>query len=445
MKKATSLLLALTMTGSLLAGCGAASSTPASSSEASSAASTEASSAVSSEASAEPVSLKLATWDNTSNASVSDTVAAFMAANPNVDVEIIDIPSADYTTKLSVMLNGGSDVDAFFIKDADTTKSLVDKGQLADLSAYIAADGVQLADYNGLAENFTFDGKQFALPARTDYYVMYYNKDVFDAANVAYPTNDWTWDEFEETAKLLTSGEGATKTYGAFIHTWQACVENWGVQDGKNTIMDYETGYDFFKPYYDMVIRMQNDGSIQDFGTLKTGSIHYSGPFAQGTVGMMPMGTWFMATMIQKINDGESSVNWGIATLPHAEGVNAGYTVGSTTPIAINAASAKQDAAWELVKFITGEEGAACYAKTGAIPGRANDAMLADIAAMEGMPEGIAEALVVENITLDRPIVDKVSEINQMLGEEHSLIMLGELSVDDGLAEMAERAAEIMG
>ncbi len=32
-----------------------------------------------------------------------------------------------------------------------------------------------------------------------------------------------------------------------------------------------------------------------------------------------------------------------------------------------------------------------------------------------------------------------------MLGEEHSLIMLGELSVADGLAEMASRAAEILG
>ena len=32
-----------------------------------------------------------------------------------------------------------------------------------------------------------------------------------------------------------------------------------------------------------------------------------------------------------------------------------------------------------------------------------------------------------------------------MLGEEHSLIMIGELSVDDGLAEMAERSKEIQG
>lgn len=60
------------------------------------------------------------------------------------------------------------------------------------------------------------------------------------------------------------------------------------------------------------------------------------------------------------------------------------------------------------------------------------------------MPEGAAEALAVKNIALDRPVADKVSEVNQMLGEEHGLIMLGELSVDEGLAEMAERAAEIV-
>ena len=437
MKKSISMLLAASMVGTMLAGCGA--SAPSSSAAASSAAST------STAAAPESVTLKLATWDNTSNNVVTDAVAAFEAANPNISVEIIDIPSADYTTKLSVMLNGGSDVDAFYIKDGDTAKSLVEKGQLADLSSYITTDGIDLAAYNGLAENFSFDGKQYALPARTDFYVMYYNKDIFDAAGVAYPTNDWTWDEFEETAKKLTSGEGANKIYGAAFHTWQACIQNWGVQDGKHTIMDYDTGYDFFKPYYEMALRMQDEGTVQDYGTLKTGNIHYSGPFAQGTVGMMPMGTWFMSVMIQKVKDGESNVNWGIATLPHAEGVEAGYTVGSMTPLAINAASDKQDAAWELVKFITGEEGAASYAKNGAIPGRSNADSIAEIAKMEGMPADAAEALTVKNISLDRPITDKVGEVNQMLGEEHSLIMLGELSVDEGLAEMAERAAEIVG
>lgn len=437
MKRFTASILACVMASSVLVGCGG--------SPTSGSAATSGSSAGSTAGGSEQVTIKVANWDNTSNDSVTNVVKAFEAENPNIKVEIIDIPSADYTTKLSVMLNGGSDLDAFLIKDADTTKSLVDKGQLADLTDRIAADSVDLAAYNGLAENFKFNDKNYAMPFRTDYYVMFYNKDIFDAAGVAYPSNDWTWKDFEETAKKLTSGEGSNKIYGAYLHTWQACVESWGIQDGKHTIMDYQTGYDFFKPYYEMALRMQNDGTIQDFGTLKSGNIHYSGPFPQGTVGMLPIGTYFMATMIQKINDGESSINWGIATLPHPDGVEAGWTVGSTTPIAINAASKKQDAAWEFVKFATGEEGAMEVAKTGTIPGRSNDAMLQQIASLEGMPEGAADALAVKNIVLDRPIVDKVSDINQMLGEEHSLIMLGELSVDDGLAEMADRAAEIMG
>ena len=194
----------------------------------------------------ENVTLKVSTWDLAANPGITSSVKAFEEQNPNIKVEIIDIASADYTQKLSVMLNGGSELDAFWIKDADTTKSLFDKGQIADLKAYIEKDSIDLEAYNGLANNFTMpSGEIVGLPARTDYYVLYYNKDIFDAAGVSYPSNDMTWEEFEETAKKITTGEGADKKYGALIHTWQACVANWGVQDGKHTIMD--TDYTFLK------------------------------------------------------------------------------------------------------------------------------------------------------------------------------------------------------
>ncbi len=386
------------------------------------------------------VTLKMSTWDFTSSPDVQNTLKAFEAAHPEIKVEVIDIPAADYTTKLTTMLNGGSDLDVIIVKDADTTKTLANKNQLLDLSDRIAADNVDLNAYNGLADNFNFDGKQYGLPLRTDYYVMYYNKDIFDANNMEYPSNDWTWADFEKMAGELTNNGN----YGAYLHTWQACVMNWALQDGKHTIMDYETGYDFFKPYYEMVLRMQEAGSIQDYGALKAAKIHYSGAFAQGNVAMMPMGTWFMATMIDKANKGETNVNWGIATLPHAEGVEAGYVVGSATPMAINAASNKADAAWELVKFFTGEEGAAEFAAVGKFPGRADEAAIAKIATAEGMPEGAAEALKVKNISLDRPVVDKVAEVNQILGEQHSMIMLGQSTIDEALAEMTAQVKDIM-
>ena len=61
------------------------------------------------------------------------------------------------------------------------------------------------------------------------------------------------------------------------------------------------------------------------------------------------------------------------------------------------------------------------------------------------MPEGVSEALTVKNISFDRPMADKVAEIDRMMGEEHSMIMLGEVSIDEGLATMAERSKEIQG
>ena len=60
------------------------------------------------------------------------------------------------------------------------------------------------------------------------------------------------------------------------------------------------------------------------------------------------------------------------------------------------------------------------------------------------MPSDVKDGLYTIHISPDRPAMDHVSEVDQMLKEEHSLIMLGEISVDEGIAEMAERFNEIM-
>ncbi len=387
--------------------------------------------------------LKVSVWDMTAAPIYPALIEGFVAANPGVTIDPIDIPAADYGTKLSVMLNGGSDVDVFFVKDADTIYSIAGRGQMTDLSSYIARDGVDLSKYAGMDANLNIDGKQVALPYTNSYYALFYNKDIFDAAGVEYPSNDMTWAEFEELAKKVTTGEGVDKKYGAHFHTWQACVQNWGVQDGEHTIMD--TDYSFFKPYYEMVLRMQEEGTCMDFGTLKSGNIAYASAFADGSVAMLPMGSWLCTTMIGKIESGESSVNWGIATLPHPDNVEAGYVVGSTTPVAINAKSPNQDLAWEFVKFVTGPEGAKITASVGSFPAYQDDEALALVTSVDGMPEGAQEAFKVTHFSLDRPIADKVSEVNQMLGEQHSLIMLGESDLDTVLADMAEQSKSIQG
>ncbi|HJC57912.1 MAG TPA: sugar ABC transporter substrate-binding protein [Candidatus Eisenbergiella intestinipullorum] len=394
------------------------------------------------EASGEQVTIKVAHWDSSLDPSTQMLIDGFEAANPNIKVELIDIASSEYSNKLTVMLNGGNDLDVVWIKDADNTPSIAQRGQLEDLTPYIERDGMDLAEMNG-ADALNLNGIQAALPVKTDFYVLYYNKDIFDAAGVEYPGNDMTWSEFEELATQMTSGEGNDKVYGAHFHTWQACVQNWAVQDGKHTILD--TDYSFMKPYYEMALRMQDAGTVMDYSTLKTGNIAYASVFMEGQTAMIPMGTWLMSTIIEAKKNGETDINWGVATLPHPDDVEAGYTVGSTTPMGVNAASKHKDEAWEFVKFCSSEEGAKIYAEAGIIPARMNEETIKALAALDGMPEGLEEALQTKHVSLDRPLELHSAEVNQMLGEEHSLIMIKELSIDEGLAEMGERSKEIQG
>ena len=391
----------------------------------------------------DPGTLKVAAYDMMNGILFTTLINEFQQANPAIKVEMVDIPSADYTQKLQIMLNGGSDVDVLWIKDGDTTKSHTRRGQLADLSAYIQRDNIDLSAFNGLAERFIIDGKMVAMPVSTGYYILYYNKDIFDRAAVPYPSNDMTWDEWEQLCGRLTSGSGTGKVYGGFLHTWNACVQNWGIQDGKHTIT--ATDYRFFKPYYEMALRLQKAGHIWDYGALRTSGVNYGSAFLQGNIATMPMGSWFYTTIIDRINKGEVKIRWGIAALPHPEGVEAGWTVGSVTPIAINQASKNKDAAWEFIKFATGEEGARIHAAVNSLPARSSAQTLQGLASFPGMPEGSLEALTVKHISLDRPMEDGILQINQMLNEEHSLIMLGEVSVDQGLANMAKRSREIQG
>ncbi|GHV89354.1 sugar ABC transporter substrate-binding protein [Spirochaetia bacterium] len=305
------------------------------------------------------VTIKVAVWDIAVITNYSELISEFEAGHPNIKVDVIDIPSADFTQKLSVMLNGGSAVDAFWIKDGDTTKGLASRGQLADLSAYIARDNVDLSAFNGLAERFNMDGKIVALPASSANYLLFYNRDIFDKAGIPYPSNDLTWPQFEALAGRLTSGTGSSKIWGAQFHFWQACVQNWAIQDGKHTIV--ETDYSFMKPYYEMVLRMQDAGVIRDYGSLRAANVGYANAFIRGDVAMLPMGFWLATSIKDLIERGETTINWGVAAIPHPEGVPAGWTVGSVTPIAINQSSKYKDAAWEFVRFVTSEEGAVIY------------------------------------------------------------------------------------
>lgn len=390
--------------------------------------------------------LSVTTWDNESTPQFQAVIDAYEEKNPDVEIKIIDTSADEYNNSLGISLSAAQpDPDVIWVKDMGSMLQMADKEQLLPIDEFIKKDNLDLSIYKGAAEQLQYNGVSYALPYRNDWYVLYYNKDLFDAAGVEYPSNDMTWQEYYDLAAKLTSGEGSSKVYGSHNHTWQALVTNWAVQDGEHTVV--EKDYSFMKPWYEEALALQKNGYIQDYATLKTANIHYTSVFKNQQCAMMPMGTWFIATMMQSHAAGETSFNWGIATIPHPENTEAGYTVGALTPIAISAFTDQKDLAWDFVKFASSEEAATILAAQGVFTGIPSEEALKTIAAAENFPEGESnvEALEYTHYSFDRPLDPKIEEIRTVLNEVHELIMIESYSVDDGLAELQERVAEIKG
>ena len=451
-KKVLSLLLATTMVAALLTGCGDSSSSQGSSSAAAgkeSGAKDSSSTSNDNSSTSEAVTLKWAIWDQETTQYWKDIKEAYEASHAGVTVEMVDLGSTDYMTVLATDLSGtGSDFDVVTIKDVPGYATLVQKNAIRALDDYIAADGVDLAKYAGATDQVTVDGSLYELPFRNDFWVLFYNKDLFDQKGIAYPTNDMTWDEYDALARQMTDTTFGSQIYGGHYHTWRSTVGLMGVLDGKHTILDGE--YDFMKPYYEMVLSEEADGVVRKYTDLKTEGLHYSAAFSGGDVAMMNMGSWFIATLISNLKSGEydSSLcgNWGIVKYPHADGVEAGSTLGTITGLAVTTATDTPDAAWDFVKWVSGEEGAAVMASSGNFPAIMTDEVKNMIAGLDGFPTDAEskEALSVSNLYLEVPYAPNVSEINSVLDSYHGSIMTGEMSIDDGIAAMNTEVQKIL-
>lgn len=435
--------LALTMAGAMalsLAACGGSTSSEATSE----AASTEAAGTTETATDGEQVTLNWAVWDLESTAYWQAMADGYMASHPNVTVEMTDLGSTDYMTQLATQLAGGNgELDILTIKDIPGYSNLINLEMLVPMNDLLTRD---TADFGGVIEQLTAsDGNFYAVPFRSDFWVLFYNKDMFDQAGIDYPTNDMTMEQFDALIREVSEKTGA---YGNIYHTWRSDVTLFGILDGQNTIIDGT--YDFLKPYYEMVLSEQADGVVPDYGELKTSGLHYSAAFENGQAAMCNMGSWFIATL-QTYNaeaeaNGVEPVNFGMVKYPHPEGVEAGTTLGTVTSLGINPYSENQAAAADFINWCVSDEGAAAIAATGTFPAVSNEQINDIIAATEGFPtdEASKEALNTVAVYLEMPLTDKASEIETVLNEEHDAIMTGAETVDDGIANMNSRVQEVL-
>ena len=235
---------------------------------------------------AEDQVLTVVTWDATTTPYLDAQKTAFEESHPGVTIEYVDVASQDYAVKTTTMLEGGDTSDVFMIKEIDNLINWQAQGFAAPLDT----TGYDMSGFVGTEKNYAVDGVQYAIPFRSDFWVLFYNKDLFEAAGVELPTNDMTWDQYAELAKKMTDKDKGI--YGTHYHTWLSAVANWAVCDGVNTLAD--KNYDDLLYFYKLYQDLEDYGACMSFADLKASGLHYSAAFANGNIAMLPMGYWYV-------------------------------------------------------------------------------------------------------------------------------------------------------
>src|SRR5262249_15870024 len=135
--------------------------------------------------------------------------------------------------------------------------------------------------------------------------IVFYNKAMFDAAGVAYPPSTadtaWTWDQFVDTAKQLTSGEGLEKVYGAYVAPWATVCSSFLFSNGASWFNDDLTELTLNSP--EAVQVLQNMANLRLTENVAptldiADSIGWDVMLQSGKAAMLVDGTWNIPTMI---------------------------------------------------------------------------------------------------------------------------------------------------
>src|SRR5690606_25717705 len=153
----------------------------------------------------EKIEIRVATWDPAPElqAILNTAKAAYEASNPGVTVKMEASQYDKYITKPQTEVAAGEPPDLIQIRDTGLTRE-TKKGLVNDSSLYLEETTFLEELVPGLREIITIDGKIPAIPAAPSSPAMYYNKKLFDEANIPYPQDGWTWEQLLDTAKKLT-------------------------------------------------------------------------------------------------------------------------------------------------------------------------------------------------------------------------------------------------
>ncbi len=280
----------------------------------------------------------------------------FEQSHPGIRTQFQAVAGQGYREKLLTQFAGGSAPDVFFIRDFDLPQ-FAQKGALRPLDPLIARDPTFQRDdiYPQLQDAYTFGETLYALPGSSSTRVLYYNKRLFDEADVAYPTAEWTWREFLDAARRLTKRDerGIVAQYGASFYLDSA--DGWLIwilQNGGSLFNAEKTrciiNASESREAIEFVKALSQEHKVVPGLMDQLNQDNYQ-LFLSQRAAMFIGGRWYTVNFRTA-----TALSWDVAPLPSGEH--------RATPLdshgwAISAHTKHPQEAWELVKQLAGPDG----------------------------------------------------------------------------------------
>ncbi|MFG2892820.1 ABC transporter substrate-binding protein [Streptomyces sp. NPDC048248] len=312
--------------------------------------------------------VKLTFWHGWSNAgevkAIDDSIARFEKLHPNITVKAIGNVT-DETMNQALRAGGDDAPDVVSSFTTNNVGQYCSSGMWADLDPFMRKTGVDKAKVfpKTLLEYTSYEGTQCALPLLADSFGLYYNKDAFKKAGITRPPH--TMSELKRDAVKLTKHAkngsyeqvGFMPNFRLYQNSPDRLFGQWGPKyfdrDGAANLADDPHTKDFFTTQRDLIDAQGGYGRLEKFRTTFGDEMSSQNAFLTQKVAMHMDGEW-RGLML---NDAKAKFAWDTAPMPvpddQADTYGRGYLTGTVAGIAHS--SRHQNAAWELVKFLTAD------------------------------------------------------------------------------------------
>lgn len=357
-------------------------------------------------------------------------IDAFEADNPGIKVNVTTLPYGDYFTTLQTDISAGTTADVFDIEYA-TYPTFQPAGVFAPL------EGVDTSVYRGdVAAAYETNGVSYALPTSFSTVVLFYNKDLFDAAGVDYPTADWTWEDVRSAGEVLT--DDADGVWGAYqpisYHEFYKVL----VQAGGDFLNADGSAVAFNSPEGVAAAEwlVGKSGNIMPTPAQGAGTPDFdSSLWADGKLGMWYTGIWMFGSA--------GDFNWDIAVEPG--GVQDASAVFSNA-VAVSATSDHKEAAQKFAEFLSSSQ-VMVDVRLGSgweLPAISDDAKLATYLDQDspGNRQAVFDSL--NAIALPPVIGDQQAQMQDIIGEQLNEAAAGRLTVEQALANAEEQINSLL-